>query len=41
MMPGVVYNKDRVMGKECDCGKELLHLPRNQAGGQDTGFYTR
>ena len=32
MMPGVVYNKDRVMGKECDCGKELLHLPRNQAG---------
>ena len=32
MMPGVVYNKDRVMGKECDCGKELLHLPRNQTG---------
>ena len=31
-MSGVVYNKDKVMRKECDCGKELLHLPRNQAG---------
>lgn len=31
-MSGVVYNKDKVMRKECDCGKELLHLPRNQTG---------
>lgn len=26
MMPGVVYNKDRVMGKECDCGKRVAPL---------------